>query len=312
MPRLIEAREASSIELGDLVEALETGGFDPEDEESLAAFGPALRRLANNPRFLGDIIIAELKQNCAGQQRASQYSPQVIMLHGSSKSFLLRANIWPALEDSVVVNSGTSPFFYGLPHDHNFSFLTVGYHGPGYWSDYYEFDYERTVGFAGEKVDLRFVERSRLDQGKLLLYRRHRDVHLQLPADALSVSLNILALSAASEFRDQYRFDVERSEIAGIINPSSLESLVLLAAHVGGDNGRDLVADFAQRHPSERIRWAAVRAQASAAEGIDGRLALYEAAAQRPDRLVSAMAQREARRVEASRAWLEQVPAPTP
>ena len=39
--------------------------------------------------------------------------------------------------------SGISPFFYHVPHDHNFSFLTVGYLGPGYWSEYYEYDYER-------------------------------------------------------------------------------------------------------------------------------------------------------------------------
>ena len=50
--------------------------------------------------------------------------------------------------------SGTSPFFYHVPHDHNFSFLTVGYLGPGYWSEYYEYDYGEVVGMPGEKVDL--------------------------------------------------------------------------------------------------------------------------------------------------------------
>jgi hypothetical protein len=32
--------------------------------------------------------------------------------------------------------SGAAAFVYGLPHDHNFDFLTLGYFGPGYWSDY--------------------------------------------------------------------------------------------------------------------------------------------------------------------------------
>ncbi|TFI59227.1 transposase [Sphingomonas parva] len=309
MPRLIETETDDRIELGDLIEALETGGFDPEDEESIVAFGPALRALSNNRRFLGDLIIEELKQNCSGQRRKNQYTPQVFVLHGSSGKYLIRANFWPAETDSVVVNSGKDPFFYELPHDHNFSFLTVGHHGPGYWSDYYEYDYERTVGYSGEKVDLRFVERSRLDPGKVLLYRRHRDVHRQLPPDALSISLNILALSPASEFRHQYLFDIERSEIVKVGNPSSLESLVLLAGHCGGEEGRALVTDFADHHPSDRIRFAAVRAQAALASSADDRISVYEAAIGSDSPYVREMAAQEARRLEAVRPWLESVPA---
>ena len=125
---------------------------------------------------------------------------------------------------------------------------------------------------------MRFVERARLEQGKVMLYRAHRDVHSQLPADQMSVSLNILGMSASHEFRDQYRFDVERSRVAAIINNNALEPLVALAAHFGGDNGRDLVESFAAGHPSDRIRFAAVSAKASSAEGLDGRLAVFDQA----------------------------------
>lgn len=307
MPRLIDAETTERIELGELVEALESGPFDPDDEESFVAFGPALRKLANNRRFLADIAIEELKQSCAGQLRRNQYTAQVILLHGSSRKFALRANFWPAANDSIVANSGTAPFFYGFPHDHNFSFLTVGYLGSGYWSDYYEYEYDRVVGFTGEKVDLRFVERSRLSPGKVMLYRKHRDVHVQLPPDELSVSINIIALSPRTEFLDQYKFDVEQSEIAGLVNPSSLEALVHLAAHLGGENGRDLVDTFASRHPSERIRFAAVRAQASQAAGVDGRREVFRRAAAQGG-FVGAMAVREIRRIEATRAWTEAPP----
>ena len=59
----------------------------------------------------------------------------------------------PASErDSVVKASGLSPFFYHIPHDHNFSFLTVGYIGPGYWSDYYEYDHDSVLGAPGEEA----------------------------------------------------------------------------------------------------------------------------------------------------------------
>ena len=308
MPRLIEAAASDSIELPELVEMLETGGFDPEDEDAVAAFGPALGRLGNNRRFLGDLVIEELKRHCSDQLARNQYGPQVILLH-SARRYLIRANFWPAEADSVVVNSGKDPFFYHVPHDHNFSFLTVGYLGPGYWSDYFEYDYERVVGFPGEKVDLRFVERSRLSEGKVMLYRRHRDVHLQLPPDALSVSLNILATSPASEFRDQYRFDVERREIGGILNPSGLANLVRMAPHFGG-NGRELAEHYARHHPSDRIRFAALQGCAAVAEGADGRLAVYESAAGGSGDLLPRLAAREAKRVEAARAWLEKAPGP--
>jgi hypothetical protein len=301
MPRVIETADKDAIELGELVEGLETSAFDPEDEESLAHFGPALRRLSNNRRFLGDLVIDELKQQCAAQLRLNQYSPQVIMLHGTSRKFLVRANFWPAAEDSVVVNSGTDPFFYGVPHDHNFSFVTVGHIGPGYWSDYYEYDYERTIGYVGEKVDLRFVERTRLAEGKVLLYRRHRDVHDQLPPDSLSVSLNILAITPGSSFRDQYLFDVEQSRIKGHVNRNSLEALLLIAGHIGGENGRDLVHDFAARHPSERIRFAAIKARASNAPDPESRAALLDqAAADASGAFVREMAKREAGRIRAA------------
>lgn len=310
MPRLIEGEADSPIELGELVEALETRGFDPEDEDSLAGFAPDLRRLAANRRFLGDLMIEELKQSCAGQVARNHYGAQVMLLHGASRKFMLRANFWPAAADSAVVSSGERAFFYGVPHDHNFSFLTVGYVGPGYWSDYYEYDYGRTAGFVGEEVDLRFVERSRLSEGRMLLYRRHRDVHNQLPPDSLSVSLNVIALSDASDFRDQYGFDLEQRRISAILNRNGLETLVALAAGLGGDNGRDLIDDFARTHPSDRIRFAACRAKAQALPGPEERAALYDRVAASSDGFVRAMAEREARRIRAARPWYERTPIP--
>ena len=305
MPRLIDAETDVRIELGELVELLSTGGFDPEDEDGFASFGPALRKLANNRSFLAEIATRELKQRCAGQVRLNQYGPQVILLHAGSSDFLIRANFWPAMEDSILRNSGKAPFFYDVPHDHNFSFLTVGYLGPGYWSDYYEYDYGSVVGAPGEKVDLRFVERSRLDRGKVMLYRAHRDVHLQYPPDAMSVSINILGLSHAQEYRDQYRFDVERGEIASVVSQSTLEPLLGLCAQLGEGDGLDLVEEFAKSHPSDRIRFAAVRALASAAGGVDDRLAVYERAAGSMNPFVSAMGRIEAERLQHSRTWIE-------
>jgi len=308
MPRLIDARTSDTLELAELVEMLEIGDFDSQDEDNFASWGTALKKLANDRSFLADMMIAELKQRCDGQVRDNQYSAQVVMLHGRSQKFIIRANLWPALKDSVVRHSGTDPFFYGVPHDHNFSFLTVGYLGPGYWSDYYEYDYGEVVGYPGEAVNLRFVEKARLDQGKVMLYRAHKDIHLQLPADSMSVSLNIVETSHSSAFRDQYRFDIENAKIDGIMTRMSLEPMLSLAAHYGGGEGLDLLSRFAGSHPSDRIRWCALRARAAAAPTLDGRIAIFEEGARGDSLLVGAMAKREVGKLEAGRAWLDGAP----
>jgi hypothetical protein len=308
VPRVIDAQTNETIELAELVELLETGDFDSRDEDNFASWGIQLKRLANDRNFLADIMIAELKQRCAGQVRDNQYSSQVVMLHGRSTKFAIRANFWPALKDSVVRNSGPDPFQYHVPHDHNFSFLTVGYLGPGYWSDYYEHDGAQVIGYPGEAVNLRFVEKARLEQGKVMLYRAHRDVHNQLPADAMSVSLNILETSPTSAFRDQYNFDLKSSTIAAVINRLSLEPMLALAAHFGGGDGMDLLASFATSHPSDRIRWCALRARAAALPTLDARIATFEEGARADSLLVSAMARREIARLEAGRAWIDGAP----
>ena len=153
-------------------------------------------------------------------------------------------------------------------------------------------------------MNLRFVEKARLEQGKVMLYRAHKDIHLQLTADAMSVSLNILEAAHSSAFRDQYQFDVERSKIAGIMTRTSLEPMLALTAHFGGEDGEDLLRSFAAAHPSDRVRWAALRAQASAAQGVDGRIAVLERGARADSLLVSAMARREIAKLEATRSWL--------
>ena len=120
----------------------------------------------------------------------------------------------------------------------------------------------------------------------------------------MSVSLNIVEASHSSVFRDQYQFDVENSAIAGIMTRTSLEPMLALAAHYGGEDGEDLLRNFAAGHPSDRVRWAALRAQAAAAGGLDARIAVFERGTRADSLLVGAMARREIARLEAGRAWI--------
>jgi hypothetical protein len=305
MPRVVACEEEGRIELGELVEALNRDSFDPGDEDSFAAAAPLLKKLANNRDFLAELAVAELKDRCTRQSLENRYSSQVIMLHRASEKFFIRANFWPSERDSVLKASGASPFFYHVPHDHNFSFLTVGYFGPGYWSEYYEYDFDKVAGLPGEKVDLRFIEKSRLEPGKVMLYRAHRDVHDQLPADEMSVSINIMEASNRLPFLNQYRFDVKKCEIAGILTRTASEALLALAANHEGGNARDLVESFAESHPCDRIRFAALRELAAADSDRDSGLEILTRGAASANNFVAAMSRREMARYEASRRWIE-------
>ncbi|WP_423606187.1 hypothetical protein [Sphingomonas sp. MS122] len=128
----------------------------------------------------------------------------------------------------------------------------------------------------GSNAGLRFVERARLDPGKLMLYRMRRDVHVQLPPDSFSVSLNILGQHPSHPWIDQYRFDITRGTIAEGLTTAPAEALVTLAAHLGGDNGLELVEHLVRRHPHPRMRQTAVQAMASARGESHAMLRLLE------------------------------------
>jgi hypothetical protein len=219
------------------------------------------------------------------------------MLAPPNGEFFIRANIWPASDENMVRASGGDAFVLGLPHDHNFNFLTLGYFGPGYWSDYYEYDYGAVTGYCGEAVpSLKFIERSRLEQGKIMLYRAHRDVHAQGAADALSVSLNIMQTTGAQGWLDQYRFDLERGEVGGIISPGPSEAFLKVAVALGSDEALDLAHRFARQHPSDRLRLAAWDALAGREVETAARDALWHEAEGAGSRLVAMEAR--ARRAE--------------
>lgn len=292
MPHVIDLADDAAITLGECVDALDASGFVPGDPESLDHAARQLRRLGNNPTFLGDMLVAELAARHREEGDGNSYGPQVIMLHapGRSEDFFMRANLWPSRDEHMMRASGGASFVYGLPHDHNFDFLTLGYFGPGYWSDYYEFDYEQVVGWSGEPVNLRFIERARLEPGKLMLYRAHVDVHAQLPADALSVSLNILHASGAQGWLDQYSFDCEAGSIGRILSHGSSEAFMRIAVGLGGEEARDLATRFGQRHPSDRMRLACWTALAAACPDEAQRDAVWTDAEASGSRLVAAEA----------------------
>ena len=291
MPRVIGIEDETVGSLAECDEALTASLFHPEDEESLHHAAVQLRRLGNNQTFLGDMLIDELKRQQRDDNGENSYGPQVIMLRPAGNgNFFIRANIWPSEDEHVMRASGKGAFVYSQPHDHNFNFLTVGYFGPGYWSNYYEYDYEDVVGYRGEPIALRFIERSRLEQGKIMLYRAHVDVHDQMPADALSISLNIMHTSGAQAWLDQYNFDLESSSINRIVSNGSSEAFLRVAVGMGCGEARDLAANFGKSHVSDRMRLAAWGALASVETDLAARDRVWRTAELAGSRLVAAEA----------------------
>ena len=294
MPCVLDIVDDAAISLDEAVAELAESGFAPRDGDSVTAAARVLRRLGNNPDFLGDLIIEELARRHREVPDENAYGPQAIMLGRAGTDCLLRANLWPSPAEPMMRSSGAAAFAYGVPHDHNFDFLTVGYFGPGYWSDYYEADYDAIHGYTGEKVTLRSTGRHRLDLGRIQHYRAHVDVHAQLPADALSVSLNILHTGGAQGWLDQYRFDPAAGELSGILTHGASEAFLHIAVGLGGGEAADLAHRFARTHPSDRMRLHALDALASVAgdaaarddlwrhaEGAGSRMVAMEAGARR-------------------------------
>lgn len=274
MPRLIDPPVDLPLDLEEVAARLDESGVDLSDEASVAQCVDLLAGLARNRDFLADRLIAELKASYVDQLEANRYSAQVFLLYRSPRGHFLRANMWPAAGDAAYAASGPAAFAYGLPHDHNFHFLTTGYFGPGYVSDYYDYDAEAVDGRIGEPLNLSFVERSQLGEGQMMLYRAHRDVHSQLPPESLSVSLNIMDQNENVPWRDQYIIDLDHGTIARRPTLSPSEMLLRCAVHLTG-NGMDIADQFARTHPVPRVRANAIAALAALEMG-DARTEVLE------------------------------------
>ena len=297
MPVVFENPSSESCSLPEAIESLAELGFNPRDEASCREAADWLRKLNNNRTFLADWLVDRLTGRLTAKGTTSidsGYGPQAIVLSGLKGGMFLRANIWPAPHDLCFKTSGAATFVYGMPHDHNFSFLTSGYTGPGYRSDYYEYEYQDVVGYPGEDAELHFIERSALSEGKVMLYRAHRDIHSQLPPEALSVSLNVMHVDPAQGWFDQYGFDLERFEVTRVLSPNATEAFLRVAVASGSEEALDYAQWVGKWHPSERLRLASFEARAGQASAEE-RDALWQEAELSGSRMVAAMAAQKRR-----------------
>jgi len=238
-------------------------GVDLTDEESVFETAGALAGLATDHRLLTRAMNDQLS-DWANFQRANRYSATSLILD-SGDGYFVRANVWLPVASEVDSHQlEDSVSSYEIPHDHNFTFLTVGYIGPGYRTRIWEYDPSTVIGLPGEHVDLTFLEETHLEPGKVMLYRASRDVHTQARPEALSVSLNLMISDQEKLKRDQFYFDTDKGLLDGTVLSDNTGRLLMcdLAGLVGDDETLSLLDSLAEGHPADRVRWHATEAAA--------------------------------------------------
>jgi hypothetical protein len=237
----------------------------PDDEDNIFSGAAMLQALAANRRMLVDKLNDYFKSEDE-LNGLSTYSSMTMMLALRPKYFI-RANTWVQprsyAPDDVWENTLYS---YDYAHNHNFSLLTVGYHGPGYRTDIYRLgDPSAITGYEGEPVALAYEAQYRLGPGDVLLYERVRDVHVQLAPESLSISLNLMPLDSRLCLTEQFSFDLATGSIASLVGSQVAQQsdLLRMAACVGDGETADLLLRIARRHSNQSTRLAAMQSAAA-------------------------------------------------
>ena len=276
MPLVANTDVQEEGELDELIAFMEDQKIDTSSEDDMMATADVLRKISNNKSLVADVALKSIKERFQFDPSQTSYGPQSIMLHlDRRQNFYIRANFWPSQNDHIFKASRAKTFFYHVPHDHNFNFMTVGHIGPGYESNYFEYEYEDVDGYVGENVKLKFVERSSLKEGKVMLYRAYRDVHDQIPGESMSMSINIMENTLRGAFMDQYEFSTESGQIVDLINTIPARALLSILALSDTEESEDLLMDVAKRHKSGYVRCIAVGAMASAKSDLDEARSVY-------------------------------------
>jgi len=214
--------------------------------------------------------------------------PQTVMLVPPGRGdFSIRARIWPSPREAVYRASGPIACGYGEAHDFAGDVLSLGYFGPGYLGEDYEYDPAALIGHVGERVDLRLVGRGPLDEGRMVHHRARRDVLLRQPPEALSVSVDLVHTDPTQGWESRHAFDVARGEITDLLGHGPSESFLRVAVALGGEEAKDLATRFGQTHPSDRMRLVAWQALAAQAGDLSARDAVWAAAERSGSRLVA-------------------------
>jgi len=252
--------DATPAAVEDVIDAARKA-YTGDAVEAMHRIAGMFQALGANRAFLRDALLAELNR-IAGEQRLASFAPQSFIIH-RAPPFSLRLNLWlPPVGSARKVEQEARIYSYGRAHDHNFSLLTVGVAGPGYRTRIYEYDCRAIKGYCGEPVDMTFLEDTMLPPGKAMIYRPHQDLHVQLPPEQPSMSLNLLVEEKDIVDTPQYFFDLDTSSVV-LMNDNEVgrrASFLEAVGHFADENCASLLFDVARQNPNPTIRAAAVHA----------------------------------------------------
>jgi hypothetical protein len=249
MPLQIELpQDPTAIELETYIDKLESGKYDLTCQDDIIDSAKYLNQLNNNKSFLIHHMVAELK-DISAFQKTNFYGPQVFILHSNDRYFL-RAVVWNPISK---VERAIRNFKYDICHDHNFDILTAGYCGPGYESRGYTYDNSQVKGILGEPVVLQAQGTFTLSEGKIMLYRAKKDIHIQLPPAQVSVSLNLIPRSPSIN-GPQYQFDESTHQLCRYLHSSGSELVVRMAGVLGDTQALDPLAAILQHNANAHIQ----------------------------------------------------------
>jgi hypothetical protein len=245
-----------SIALSDFIAILKNRKYDMCDRASLFEVATHFRHLSNNKTFLVDVILNELCSDGPFQAK-NVYGPTVFMVH-TCEDYFIRANLWRPISE---LERSIEGFRYDICHDHNFDILTVGYFGPGYRARTYSYDASVISGVLGERIAIKNEGEIQLTEGKMMLYKAKRDIHIQLPPKSLSISLNFIPRNKWIS-QPQYQFDEDSGVIVRYLHSLGNELTVRMAGVLGDDRAFNYLDQIRRTHPSPHLRALAAVSQA--------------------------------------------------
>jgi hypothetical protein len=175
-----------------------------------------------------ELIKILLNYSITGDQVKNLYAENSLIC-AVFKQCSVRLNFWHPTSDILDLPHIKSELhIYGMHHDHNFDFLTVGMWGPGYMTEVYSYDRDTIDGYIGEKVNPHYHGLKQLQRGDVHFYRKSHHIHSQIAPTELSISLNVLIDPEISDIMDeQFRFKQD----------SNQECLVIDRAEMAATNG---------------------------------------------------------------------------
>lgn len=263
MPLTLDVSSKREISLEEFCSLVE--GCDLDDYESICSLGGAFASLLARRQLLVDAIRLELRR--AIDNEGSFSGRSFVLARGHR--YAVRVNIWsPPSNDPEVRQYDMHSEAYLVAHNHHFSLLTGGLHGPGYRTQLFCIEGPTVTPGAlvaadvGERLDLRDLGVEQLHEGKVMFYFPSTDVHSQQHPEAFSASLNLIVFEPDSRRREQYLFDTRQGTIleCTTTGPAIHVDLCELAAEVGDDANVPLLESLARRYPNPKVRRSSLRA----------------------------------------------------